>query len=66
MGEDAPTLSDLRNALREASPRLDVELYRQGYSDKVRTLAAVQMANDLKAQYPDRAYFTPPVVQGAE
>jgi len=66
LGEDAPTLSDLRNALREASPRLDVELYRQGYSDKVRTLAAVQVANDLKAQYPDRAYFTPPVVQGAE
>jgi len=66
LGEDAPTLSDLRNALREASPRLDVELYRQGYSDKVRTLAAVQMANDLKAQYPDRAYFTPPIVQNAK
>jgi hypothetical protein len=66
LGEDAPTLSDLRNALREASPRLDVELYRQGYSDKVRTLTAVHVANDLKAQYPDRAYFTPPIVQGAE
>jgi len=66
LGEDAPTLSDLRNALREASPRLDVELYRQGYSDKVRTQAAIQLANDLKAQYPDRAYFTPPVIQDAE
>ena len=66
LGEDAPTLSDLRNALREASHRLDVELYRQGYVDKVRTKKAVQVANDLKAQYPDRAYFTPPVVQGAK
>jgi hypothetical protein len=65
LGANAPTLADLRNALREASPRLDVELYRQGYSDKVRTLTAVQLAKDLAAQYPDRAYFQPPVVKGA-
>jgi glutathione S-transferase len=66
LGKNAPTLSDLRNALRQASPQLDVELYRQGYVDKVQTLQAVQLANNLKAQYPDRAYFTPPVVKGAK
>jgi hypothetical protein len=60
------TLSSLRTAIRTADPRLDVELYRQGYVDKVQTLTAVQVANDLKAQYPDRAYFTPPAVQGAK
>jgi len=60
------TLSSLRTAIRTADPRLDVELYRQGYVDKVQTLTAVQTANDLKAQYPDRAYFTPPAVQGAK
>jgi hypothetical protein len=66
LGEDAPSLSDLRNALREANPRLDVELHRQGYVDKVRTPQAVALAQDLKAQYPDRAYFVPPLVQGAK
>jgi len=60
------TLSSLRTALRQASPRLDVELYRQGYVDKVQTLAAVQTAKDLMAQYPDRAYSIPPAVQGAK
>jgi len=63
LGEDAPSLADIRVTLREANPRLDVELFRQGLVTTVRTARAVEIAQELKQRYPDRAYFVPRLVE---
>jgi hypothetical protein len=68
-GDAAPSLSSLKSLLREQNPRLDVELFRQGFATTVRSEAAIALSQQLGELYPDRAYFLPPLssdVKGRE
>lgn len=56
---EAPRLNDLREMMRERSPELDLELFRQGFTTTVRSEAAVELARRYMRTYPDMGYFIP-------
>ena len=58
-GEDAPTINDLKEQARESNPRMDVELYRQGYTTTVRSPEALALAIQLKNDHPELGYYVP-------
>ena len=64
--EAEPTLSKLRQAMRETNPRLDVELYRQGFVTTTRSEEAIEIAQALRERYPERAYFPPSLAGDVE
>ena len=62
-GEGAPTIGDLKNMLRESNPRLDLELYRQGYASTVRSVAAMALAEELMKTQAPAGYTIPPLAK---
>jgi len=62
-GEGAPTIGDLKNMLRESNPRLDLELYRQGYASTVRSVAAMALADELTKTQAPAGYKIPPLAK---
>jgi hypothetical protein len=68
LGDNALSLSRMRQLTRELSPRLDVELYRHGYVSSVRSQSAVDLAAELMVS-PGSArmgYFPPPLAADVE
>jgi hypothetical protein len=62
LGAEAPTVSVFRNLIREVNPRLDVELYRQGYVTTVRSPDAIDLARQMMEETaPRKGYFIPPL-----
>ncbi|KKM76655.1 hypothetical protein LCGC14_1377930, partial [marine sediment metagenome] len=62
-GDNAPTIGDLKNMLRESNPRLDLELYRQGYASTVRSVAAMALADELTKTQAPAGYKIPPLAK---
>ncbi len=60
-GEDAPSISTLRNAIREANPSLDAELFRQGFVSTVRSVEALQFLDLNNEIWPEHGYFRAPI-----
>lgn len=60
-GDNAPTISGLKNFLREHNPQVDLELYRQGYVTTVRSNGAIALAIELDKTSPDLGYTIPPL-----
>jgi hypothetical protein len=60
-GEDAPSISNLRQIMREASPALDAELFRQGFTTTVRSEAAQEQLKSYQQMWRDMGYFEAPI-----
>jgi hypothetical protein len=60
-GEDAPSISKLRQIMREASPALDAELFRQGFVTTVRSEAAQEQLKRYQQMWRDMGYFEAPL-----
>lgn len=59
-GDSIPSMSKMRQLLREINPRLDVELYRHGYVSSVRSQAAVDLSVEMmEHREPRKGYFKP-------
>ncbi|KKN01207.1 hypothetical protein LCGC14_1130080 [marine sediment metagenome] len=63
VGEDAPNISDLRNLMREITPKLDAELFRQGFTSTVRSEEAQGYLRNYMQSLPDMGYFEAPLAQ---
>lgn len=67
LGEEGqPSISDLRNRLRENDPRLDAELFRQGFTTSVRSERAQQWLIQLNRQFSDMGYFEAPLARNID
>lgn len=62
-GENVLTIKKWKDRARELNPELDIELFRQGYTSTVRSLAAVQLGVELAKSKPDLGYFKPPLAE---
>jgi hypothetical protein len=60
-GDNAPSISQLRQVLREGNPELDAELFRQGFSTTVRSEAAQEYLKRLQQKWPEMGYFEAPL-----
>ncbi|KKN84467.1 hypothetical protein LCGC14_0289290 [marine sediment metagenome] len=58
---NAPTISQLRQAMREANPELDAELFRQGFSTTVRSEVAQETLKAYAQRWPNMGYFEAPL-----
>ena len=60
LGDAAPSLSKIRQLIRESNPELDVELLRQGFVTKVRSEAAMALGFEyMNETFPQMGYFAP-------
>ncbi len=55
-----PSISELREKLRESNPRMDAELFRQGFTTSVRSDRAQEWLIQLARQFPNMGYFEAP------
>ena len=60
-GDGAPSISSIRNALREVNPSLDAELFRQGFVSTVRSVDALRLLDRNNEIWPDHGYFRAPL-----
>jgi hypothetical protein len=60
-GDGAPSISELRQTLREINPVMDAELFRQGFTTTVRSEAAQEYLRRSQQKWPDMGYFEAPL-----
>ncbi len=58
---DAPSISQLRQAVRERNPILDAELFRQGFTTTVRSGEAQALLESWMDSRPGMGYFLAPL-----
>ncbi len=60
LGDEAPSLSKIRQLMRENNAELDVELLRQGFVTKVRSERAIEIGLEyMNETFPQMGYFAP-------